>query len=151
WQLWARRGRAWLEERDWEQAARDLSAAIDRGAEDPSVWLDRGQASAEQGRFREAAADVGRAQAMGVVHVEPLQALALLAAGDRAAYQALAARILAFLNTKAEESDPIELLLWPLVLPAGETFDLSKPIGLLGKKVARGRTGAEDLRTLGAA
>jgi WD40 repeat protein/tetratricopeptide (TPR) repeat protein len=154
WQLWARRGRAWLEERDWEKAVGDLSAAIDRGAEDPSVWLDRGNARAEQGRFRAAAADFGRAQAMGVMHVDPLQALALLAAGDRAAYRALAARILAFLNTKAEEPysyDPIEFLLWPLVLPAGETLDLSKPIALLGKQVARGKTDAEDLRTLGAA
>ena len=91
---------------------------------------------------------------MGVEHVEPLQALALLAAGDRAAYRAVAARILALLNTKAHatySSYAFNFLLWPLVLPAGESFDLSKPVARLGEQVAPGPTAAENLCTLGAA
>ncbi len=151
WRLWARRGRAWSELEEWEKAVADLGAAIERGADDPSVWLDRGNARAEQGRFREAAADFAHAQTMEVPYVEPLQALALLAADDRAGYRSVAARILAFLNTKAEEFDPIEVLLWPLVLPAGEQLDLSKPIALLEKKLDENNPDAEDLRTLGAA
>src|SRR5262249_29505154 len=56
-----------------------------------------------------------------------------------------------FLNTKAQPSDPIELLVWPLVLPAGETPDLSKSIALLEQVVTPKCPDAMGLRTLGAA
>src|SRR5262249_41077011 len=128
-----------------------VAAAAARGAEAPSVWLDRGHCRAEQDQLRDAAADFARAAAMGVRHLEPLQALALLAAGDRAGYRTVATRILDFLNTKAQPSDPIELLVWPLVLPAGETPDLSKSIALLEQVVTPKCPDAMGLRTLGAA
>ena len=147
--LWARRGRAYFESGEWDKAIADLNAAVELGAEDPSVWLDRGHCHAEQGRFREAAADFARAAASRVQNVEPLQALALLAAGDRDGYRTIAARILDYLKSKAEEFDPIEMLAWPLVLPAGEKFDLTKPIALLEQTVAAKDPDVEDLRTLG--
>jgi WD40 repeat protein/tetratricopeptide (TPR) repeat protein len=150
WRLWARRGRAWLEQEQWEKAIADLDAAVERGAEDPSVWLDRGDAYAERGRFREAAGDFARALALGMEHVEPRQALALLGAGDRPGYRAACARMLALLNERTQPPVDVEPLARLLVLPADEKVDLSRPIALLEKKVA-GEPAAADLRTLGAA
>jgi WD40 repeat protein/tetratricopeptide (TPR) repeat protein len=65
WPLHYRRGRAHAEKRQWEQAIRDYTRAIELGARVGDVWYHRSKAHAERKRWGEALDDVTKADELG--------------------------------------------------------------------------------------
>jgi tetratricopeptide (TPR) repeat protein len=84
----------------WDQAVADYSKALDRDKERAELWLKRGQAEAGRRQWAKAAADLGKGIGLGRNRLgadEPAlwhqQAVALLAAGDKAGYRKLAGQM----------------------------------------------------------
>jgi tetratricopeptide (TPR) repeat protein len=131
WRLWHRRARAYAGLNQLDKAVADLTAAIERDAEDPNVWNDRGHYRAETGRFREAAGDFAQ------VGDQATQALALLAAGDRDGYRKVRGRLLEGLPKLESHPGTLSGPLWPCVLPAADAADLKPLLSVLEAALPR--------------
>ncbi|HZY88562.1 MAG TPA: tetratricopeptide repeat protein, partial [Gemmataceae bacterium] len=92
---WAGRADVATELRRWDDAVADYSKALEKQPDDADLALRRGRAEAERGKWDRAAADLAQAGRARPNDLElwHQQALALLAAGDRAGYRRLCERM----------------------------------------------------------
>jgi tetratricopeptide (TPR) repeat protein len=135
----------------WFAAIFHLSRLIDGAPEPSELHVRRGRAFAELGRWHQAAGDFGKAvhRHSSDLRLRRDQALACLAAGDRARYREACAGTLAELST-TDNADVANTAAWICVLAPRATDDPARPVRLAEKAVSGKRT-ATYLNTLGVA
>ncbi len=137
WQPYLDRARAYAALGKRDQAAEDITRAIDRGAGGWKVWLDRGQAHAALHRWDQAAADHLKAVELGASSDRALSAHAILrlAVGDEKGYRRTCADMLERFG-KTETPRIANNVAWVCSYAPGAVADLTPAIELAAK-VAR--------------
>jgi WD40 repeat protein len=137
-------------QRQWFAAAFHLGFLIGREPDSAALYRRRGDAYAEQGKWKEALADF-----LVAAGKEPMQAghgyrrgLALLAAGDEAAYRTLCGELLRRFGD-TEDAAAAAAVASLAVLRPDAVADIAPLVRLAEKAAGKGR--AADLETLGAA
>jgi Flp pilus assembly protein TadD len=141
----------YLRGRQWAAAVWHLDRLIEPSTRDWLPLAQRGLAQAEQGRWKAADADLGRAVARGAPDpaVWCVHALLRLRAGDRAGYRRACAHLL---QRAGDRGGPAAYLAaWVCVLAPEAVDDPLRPVHLAERALGGGLRNADYLSVLGAA